>query len=256
MTASDVFRCGRIALFGIAIVAFAPAPRTPVTVYLVGDSTMADKPDPENNPERGWGQSLSLFFDSTTAIHNHAVNGRSTKSFLAEGRWDSVKRVLRPGDFVFIEFGHNDEKIEDSTRYAAADGAYRENLLRFVRDTRAARGTPVLLTPIVRRQWSADGKLADTHGRYPDAVRAVAKDQKVLLIDLERATKELLTSYGAERSKSLFVWTSEGQFPAFPAARSDNTHLSPLGARLVAELVAKRIRALGGILASHVKSSD
>ena len=243
---------GRIAVFAIALVAFVPAPRAPLTVHLVGDSTMADKPDPEHNPERGWGQALPAFFDSTTVVRNHAVNGRSTKSFIAEGRWDTVQRALRPGDYVFIQFGHNDEKVEDSTRYAAADGAYRDNLLRFVRDARAARAIPVLFTPIVRRQWSAAGQLTNTHGNYPDAVRAIAGQQNVLLIDLELLTAELLKSYGNEPSKSLFVWTTEGQFPAFPVARSDNTHLSPAGARLVAEIAAKRVRALGGPLASHV----
>ncbi|MEP6833616.1 MAG: rhamnogalacturonan acetylesterase [Gemmatimonas sp.] len=239
-------------LVTFALFAFVSAPSAPLTVYLVGDSTMADKPDPRHNPERGWGQALPAFFDSGVVVKNHAVNGRSTKSFIAESKWDSVRRVLRPGDYVFIQFGHNDEKIEDTTRYAAPNGAYRNNLLRFIRETRAARAVPVLFTPIVRRQWSATGELTNTHGEYPDAVRAVAKQQGVLLIDLEQLTAELLKVYGVEKSKALFVFTTEGQFPAFPTARSDNTHLSPAGAALVAQIAAKRVRALGGALASHV----
>lgn len=245
-------RHGRMALLAVALTAFAPVSRAPLSVYLVGDSTMADKPDPAHNPERGWGQALPAYFDSGAVVKNHAVNGRSTKSFIAEGRWDVVQRALRPGDYVFIQFGHNDEKTEDTSRYAAADGAYRQNLERFVRDARAAGAVPVLFTPIVRRQWSTAGQLTDTHGQYPAVVREVAKQQGVLLIDLEQLTAELLKSYGVEKSKSLFVWTSEGQFPAFPAARSDNTHLSPTGAALVAQIAAKHVRALGGALGSHV----
>lgn len=213
---------------------------------------MADKPDPAHNPERGWGQALPALFDSGVIVRNHAVNGRSSKSFITEGRWDTVQHALHRGDFVFIQFGHNDEKIEDTTRYAAADGAYRTNLERFIRDTRAAGATPVLFTPIVRRQWSDKGELTETHGQYPAAVRAVAKQQNVQLVDLQQLTAELLTTYGNEKSKSLFVWTTEGQFPAFPAARSDNTHLSPSGAALVAQLAAKRIRTMGGVLAEHI----
>lgn len=242
----------RIALFAIALVAFAPTPRAPISLYLVGDSTMADKPDPAHNPERGWGQSLPVFFDSGVVVKNHAVNGRSTKSFITEGKWDAVQHVLKAGDFVFIEFGHNDEKIEDTTRYAAPDGAYRTNLERFIRETRAAGATPILFTPIARRQFNDKGELTETHGLYPAAVRAVAAQQKVQLIDLGQLTGDLLKSYGNEKSKSLFVWTTEGQFPAFPTARSDNTHLSPVGAALVAELVAKQVRTLNSALAAHI----
>ena len=240
---------GRLALLALALVAFTPAPRASFTVYLVGDSTMVDKPDPTHNPERGWGLALPALFDSGVVVKKHPVNGRSARSFIAEARWNSVQHALRPGDYVFIQFGHNDEKIEDTTPYAAPDGAYRPNLERFIHDTRAARATPVLFTPIVRRQWSATGELTGTHGQYPAAVRAVAKQQGVQLIDLEQLTAEMLKSYGAEKSKSLFVWTTEGQFPAFPLARSDNTHLSPLGARLVAEIAARELR---GALGAHV----
>ena len=242
----------RVILLTAALVAFTTKVPAPITVHLIGDSTMADKPDPAHNPERGWGQSLPAYFDSGVVVVNHAVNGRSSKSFIAEARWDSVKRVLHPGDYVFIEFGHNDEKSEDSTRYAAADGAYKENLTRFIRDTRTAHATPILFTPIARRQWSDKGELTETHGQYPAAVRAVATQQGVQLIDLGQLTGELLKSYGVEKSKSLFVWTTEGQFPAFPLARSDNTHLSPAGAALVAQLAVKRVRALDGALAPHV----
>lgn len=236
------------AAFAFAIAAPAPT----LTVHLIGDSTMADKPDPAHNPERGWGQSLPMFVDSTVSVKNYAVNGRSSKSFIDEGRWTTVVSALKAGDIVVIQFGHNDEKSEDTTRYAAADGAYRENLRRFVRESRAANATPVLMTPIVRRQWSATGTLTNSHGAYPDAVRAVAAEMHVSLVDMEQLTSGLLQRYGVEGSKSLFVWTTEGQFAAFPAARQDNTHLSPDGAEDVARLAARGLRALGGTLAAHI----
>lgn len=233
----------RLAKIGLAFILALPAQPAPVSLYLIGDSTMADKPDPEHNPERGWGQALPNVLGKQVSVYNHAVNGRSSKSFLDEGRWAKVRAGLHRGDFVVIQFGHNDEKLEDTTRYAAADAAYKANLAQFVRETRLAGATPILLTPIVRRNWNASGALVDTHGKYPDAVREVAKAEQVQLIDAERLTADLLNRYGAEQSKLLFVWTTEGQFAAFPAARSDNTHLSPRGAREVAELIAKQFPA-------------
>ena len=117
-----------------------------IRIYLIGDSTMADK-SLIGNPERGWGQVFSMFFSDEVVIENHARNGRSTKSFIAEGRWKSVEEKLQPGNYVFIQFGHNDAKIEDSTRYAAARTDYRENLLRIIRETRAKKALPLLLLP-------------------------------------------------------------------------------------------------------------
>lgn len=231
----------RFAVLAFAIFAALPARHASPAVYLIGDSTVADKPDAAHNPERGWGQALPALLRKDVVVHNHAVNGRSTKSFIDEGRWETVRLQLRKGDYVLIQFGHNDEKIEDSTRYAAPNGAYRVNLERFVREARQAGATPVLITPIVRRQWSNSGELTDTHGLYPPAVREVAKAQRVLLIDLQELTAGLLKEYGVERSKQLFVWTTEGQFPAFPVARSDNTHLSPAGATAVAALVVRHL---------------
>ena len=176
----------RIQFAALALAAIVGAIAEPtVDVYLVGDSTMADKPTPETNPERGWGQLLPHFFDEHVAIHNHAVNGRSTKSFIDEGKWGAVEHALKPGDYVFIQFGHNDEKVEDSARYAAPYTAYRKNLERFVAETRAKGATPILFTPIVRRKFNAQGTLEDTHGAYPLVVREVARDLNVALVDLQ-----------------------------------------------------------------------
>ena len=156
-------------------------------VYLVGDSTCAAKELAGQNPERGWGQLFQPLFDGSVRVENHATNGRSTKSFRDEGRWAAVYDKLQPGDYVFIQFGHNDQKQNDSTRYAAPE-RYAGNLRRYVRETREKGAIPVLLTPIVRRRF-ADGLLDDTHGPYADAVRRVAAAEGTQLIDAERLTR-------------------------------------------------------------------
>src|SRR4051794_25891447 len=133
-----------------ALVAFvltlAGAAPVRTTVYMIGDSTMADRPTPERNPYRGWGQMLPQFLDDSVAVRNFAVNGRSTKSFIDEGRWTAVLAQLQPGDYVIIQFGHNDEKREDPARYTDPNGSYRDNLRRFVEETRAKGATPILCT--------------------------------------------------------------------------------------------------------------
>lgn len=223
------------------------APRAPLTVFLIGDSTMADKPDPERNPERGWGQSLPRYLGGEAAVENHARNGRSTRSFIAEGRWDSVRTRLKRGDYVLIQFGHNDQKVEDSTRYTNPYSSYRANLERFVAETRARGATPVVLSSIVRRSFSAGGALQDTHGAYPWVARAVAREAGVGFVDLQLLTEALVQRAGPERSKALYVWAGE---------RRDDTHLSPAGADSVARLAARELRRLGGPLARHVRGVD
>src|SRR4051812_27365328 len=155
-------------------------------VFMVGDSTMANKP--LDLPERGWGMALGQFLVDPAMVQNHAMNGRSTTSFIAEGRWDKVMTELQSGDFVIIQFGHNDEKKEDPKRYADPAGSFRDNLTRFITDTRAKGATPILATPVARRRFDAEGKIVDTHGAYPEAVRAVAKSTKTPLLDLTSAT--------------------------------------------------------------------
>ena len=225
-----------------------------ITVYLIGDSTMADKPDPARNPERGWGQALPRFLDGTVTVRNHAVNGRSTRSFLAEGRWDSVRVRLRKGDYVLVQFGHNDQKVEDATRYTNPYTAYRRNLERFVAETRAAGATPILLSSIVRRRFNAAGVLEDTHGVYPWVARTVARETGTPFVDHQALTEELVLRHGPEPSKALYIWVAAGQYPAFPAARQDDTHLSPAGADSVARLAAVELRRLGGELGKRVSA--
>src|SRR5215813_15672855 len=166
--------------------------RTP-RVHLAGDSTMADKPTDPPNPEHGWGQLLPKFFKDPAMIVNHAANGRSTRSFITEGRWQKLVEALQPGDWVIIQFAHNDEKI-----FPNAHGEFQDNLRRFVADVRAKKANPILATPCARRMFDEAGKLVDTHGDYPDAVRAVAAETKVPLLEMTRLTMMLEEGHGVE----------------------------------------------------------
>ena len=231
-----------IALLALAasLAAFAPQ-RRPVAVWLAGDSTMAEKL-PEKRPETGWGEMLQRFFDpARVQVHNHARNGRSTRTFISEGRWQAIVDSVRPGDYVFIEFGHNDESVEKADRYTPPAG-YRANLARMVADVRGKGGTPVLLTPVVRRRFDAAGDFRDSHGRYPDLVRAVAAGQRVALIDMHRASERVLRQYGMEDSKRLFLHLRPGENPNYPQGLDDDTHFSPLGADLMSRLAVDGIR--------------
>jgi lysophospholipase L1-like esterase len=214
-------------------------PRDP-TIYLIGDSTMADKPL-IGNPERGWGMAFPLFLKDGTRVENHARNGRSTKSFIREGRWDSVARSLAPGDFVLIQFGHNDAKESDTNRYAAPRADYRNNLLRFERETREKGGIPVLLTPVTRRKFS-QGHVVDSHTEYSAVVKEIGREESVAVIDLDSLSMDLLSRTGEEESKGLFLWLRAGVLSRVDTGKIDNTHFNSRGARAVAELVATEIR--------------
>lgn len=224
------------------------------TLHLVGDSTMADKPKEPANPETGWGQALPLLLrpEAVRAV-NYAMNGRSTKSFIDEGRWAAVVAALRPGDFVIIQFAHNDEKDQDPKRYAAPRGAYQDNLRRFVRETRERGATPILATPVARRKWSAAGELVETHGDYPAAVRAVAAEEKVPLLEMNLLTAELERAHGVEGSKRLHLHYVAGIQPRWPEGVKDDTHFSEYGAARVAALAVQEWLRLGLPAAEWVK---
>lgn len=213
------------------------------TLFLAGDSTMADKPDLAL-PERGWGQLFRALVRPQMRLENLAVNGRSTKSFRDEGRWDALLESLSPGDWVVIQFGHNDEKNQDPARFTEPDGEYRSNLERFVRETRARGGHPVLATPVVRRRFDEAGAFQDSHGDYPRVVREVAAEEGVPLLEMEDRTRELETRFGDEGSRALHLHFEPGEHLQLPAGRHDDTHYSELGARLVAELAAREMARL------------
>jgi len=230
------------------------APGTPEPrLHLIGDSTMADKPTDPPNPEHGWGQMLPAFFRDPAMVVNHAVNGRSTKSFIDEGRWQQVLAELRPGDYVLIQFGHNDEKTGDPKRGTTPYGTYADNLRRFIRETRARGATPLLATPVARRKWDAQGRLVDTHGEFPDAMRRVALEEHVPLLELQKLTAEMEEQAGVEGSKKIHLWIKPGEYARLPDGRQDDTHYSEYGATRVAELAVQEMRRLGLPLAAWLK---
>jgi lysophospholipase L1-like esterase len=213
-----------------------------VTLYLAGDSTMAAKL-PEKRPETGWGEAFQPCVSPTMVrVENRAKNGRSTRTFITEGLWRAIADSLRAGDYVFIQFGHNDESKEKGDRYTPPTD-YRANLNLFVDETRAKGATPVLLTPVMRRRFDPAGKVADTHGEYPDIVRAVAAERGVALIDMHRASAGVLERYGPDSSRALFLQLEAGAHPNYPGGVVDNTHFSPRGALVMAGLVVDALRA-------------
>lgn len=223
------------------------------TIYCIGDSTMANKKDPDRNPEHGWAQVLQPFFKDNIIIENKAVNGRSTKSFLSENRWDSICKKLKKGDYVLIQFGHNDEKTEDPQRYTNPHTSYRYNLIRFVKETREKGAYPILLTSIARRNFNEKGVLLPTHGDYPLETRLVAQEYKVPLIDLEYHTELLEQSYGPEKSKQLHLHFKAGENPYYKEDKNDDTHLSLKGATEIAQIVINQIKLLEDILLSKLQ---
>ncbi|TGE25830.1 rhamnogalacturonan acetylesterase [Hymenobacter aquaticus] len=228
-------------LLVLLLLAFTGAPPKKIRLYLVGDSTIAQKIR-QTFPETGWGMPLPTFFDSTVVVDNRAQNGRSTRTFLAENRWQPIVDALQEGDYVFIQFGHNDEAQDKPDRYVApAD--YRRNLVKFVQETRGKKAYPVLITPVTRRKFDKEGKIMETHVAYSAATMDVARELKVPLIDLDRMSRELLQKYGADQSKQLFLQLEPGDHPNYPAGRNDNTHFSELGARKMAQLVVSQVIA-------------
>ena len=225
------------------------------TIFLIGDSTMANKPLIPENPERGWGQMLPPYFKAGVRVENHAMNGRSSKSFRDEGRWQAVENLLKPGDWVVIQFGHNDEKDKDATRYSAPFGGFKTNLAQYVLAARAHGANPVLATPTARRKFDESGKLLDTHGDYVKAVREVAAEQGVPLIDLNQRSDELLRREGPELSKKIYIWVTAEEYPALPKGRQDDTHFCAYGASRMCDLAVDEIKANVPQLARFLNTS-
>jgi lysophospholipase L1-like esterase len=231
-----------------AIFCIAAATGGRTRILLIGDSTMADKPL-TGNPERGWGQLLPRFFDTDVTVRNFARNGRSTKSFIAEGLWEKVCTEMKPGDYLLIQFGHNDSKKEDTSRYAEPHSLYKENLRMFVRTAREKGVVPVLLTPVNRRKFDKKGVLVDTHGDFPAVVREVAAEENVPLIDVHKMSAAAFQNFGVDSSKDIFLWTKPGEYSARPDGTEDNTHFGIYGATIVARMVVDGMKELA--VSSH-----
>jgi lysophospholipase L1-like esterase len=237
-----------VALLAATATASAAEPARPATVWLAGDSTIAAK-RPQKRPETGWGEALEpLFRQGTVIVDNRAMNGRSTRTFIEEGRWQALVDALRAGDHVLLQFGHNDASAGKPDRYTPPDD-YRRNLERFVADVRAEGATPVLLTPVARRRFDASGVLQDSHGVYPAIVREVARRHDVALVDLQRSSERILREAGAEGAKRYYLWLAPGESPNYPQGLSDDTHFSPEGAIRMAAAVADDLRTSGSPLA-------
>lgn len=247
-----MIKCKSICLLVLAglLISFIKIQR--ITIYTIGDSTMANKGILKNNPERGWGQVLSQFFDDHVRIDNWAKNGRSSKSFMDEGLWKGVLEKLKPGDYVFIQFGHNDSKL-DSALHTDPRTTYRMNLIKYVTETRAKGACPVLLTSIVRRKFDMNGKLQDTHGDYIVVVRELAREMNVPLIDMERKSRNLVEQLCSESSKKLYMWLKPGVSEMYPEGLKDDTHFCEYGAVKMASLAVEGIKELKLEIADYIK---
>ena len=234
----------------------------PVTVFMIGDSTMANKDTTGGKQERGWGMMLQQFFKEGVIVDNHAMNGRSSKSFIDEGRWNAVLEKIKPGDYVIIQFGHNDEKPAVD-RHTEPGTTFDANLKRFVIESRAKGGIPILCNAVVRRNFyrqvdsSVDDEslrnttyedekvnsdtLVDTHGAYLLSPRNVAREYHVPFIDANRITHDLEQGMGIEGSRKLHMWFKPGEHPSMPNGRKDNTHYNIYGGTIVAALLAEEI---------------
>lgn len=219
-------------------------------IFIAGDSTASIK-ETKAFPETGWGMPFTVFWDSSIRVENRARNGRSTKSFIGEGLWQQLINDVSAGDYVLIQFGHNDESPDKKERYATPD-TFCMNLTRFVTETRAKNATPVLFTPVSRRRFDSSGNVVETHKAYSALVKQVAIKEKVLFFDLDSASRVLYQQFGKENSKWLFMQLKKGEHPNYPDGRDDNTHFSELGARLVAEQILQFLRAEIPELAGHI----
>ena len=248
-----------------------------ITVFMIGDSTMANKPLKDENQERGWGQMLPMMLQGKIKVNNHAVNGRSSRSFINEGRWDKVIEKIRPGDYLVIEFGHNDEKPGEK-RHTDPGSTFDDNLRMFAQKALEKGATPILMNSIVRRNFpanvtekaedrddnppSATGPtknkeegdiLVDTHGAYLISPRNVAEELGVPFVDLNALTHNLVQSLGREKSKELFMWIPANTYKFCPDGKIDNTHLNIYGGKVVAAIAAKAMVETVPALKPYVK---
>jgi lysophospholipase L1-like esterase len=213
-----------------------------IKIFLAGDSTMSIK-EPKAFPETGWGMPFVHFWDSSVTVVNRAKNGRSTKTFISEGLWKSIYDEMKEGDYVFIQFGHNDEAKDKGERYATPD-TFKMNLTRFIKDAREKKATPILLTPVSRRKFDKEGNAIATHEQYSALVKEVVKETNVLFIDLDEKSRALYQRFGMETSKLFFLQLQPGEHPNYPDGKTDNTHFTEMGARLIAQLVLQELKAL------------
>lgn len=218
-------------------------------IFWAGDSTVKQN-FYMSFPQTGIGQAYGLFLKKKIKVENYAENGRSTKSFIDEGRLELIDKEIKEGDFLYIQFGHNDEK-PDEARYTDSFGTYQENLRKFVDVARKHKAYPLLITPLYRRLFNEDKKtlIEGTHLDYPDAMIALAKELDVPVIDLCSLSKKKIEEAGFEESKKWFIHVPAGIYPNFPDGKEDNTHLQYEGAYVFGQIIANEVEKLGGVYA-------
>ncbi len=223
----------------VIICGFTFKPADKITIWMMGDSTMSIKKK-EAYPEAGWGMPFANYWDTTVDVQNTAQNGRSTKSFISESRWKPIENGMKKGDYLLIQFGHNDE-VPTKKSYTTPT-EFTANLTAFVKAAKEKGATPVLITPVARRKFDSTGVLQNTHKQYSQLVREVATAQKVVLIDLDAKSQALYKQLGPENSKHLLLHLAPGQNPNHPTGKEDDTHFNEYGARLMAEIVMNDIK--------------
>jgi lysophospholipase L1-like esterase len=229
-------------VFFTTLLAFTLPPKKKIKVYMIGDSTMCEY-EAKRQPLTGWGMPFKYFFDSTVQTDNRARGGRSTRTFISEGRWQPIADSLEEGDYVLMQFGHNDEAKEEKykDRYTPVPD-YRTNLIKFIKETRARNAIPVIITPVSRMRFDKEGRQEETHTEYTAACYAVAKEYKVPLVDLDKMSRDLYTRLGPVGTKLLFMQLEPGENPSYPEGQKDNTHFNEYGARRIAELVLQGLK--------------
>ncbi|WP_051633755.1 rhamnogalacturonan acetylesterase [Bacillus sp. UNC41MFS5] len=212
-----------------------------ITVYLAGDSTVSNYSS-SLAPRAGWGQVINQYFDDTVVVKNLASPGRSSKSFIDEGRLDSILKQIQKGDYLFIQFGHNDEKINDPNRYTEPYSTYKSYLKQYINGARAKGAIPVLVTPVERRSFTDEGRARHSHGKYPMAMMELGIEEHVSVVDLTAKSNVLFQELGPERSKGIVLWLKPGANKNYPNGVQDNTHFQITGAKEIARLVVEGIK--------------
>lgn len=220
------------------------------TIYIAGDSTVVDQ---TKEPWAAWGQMLPLFFGSQISIANEAESGETIRSFVTEHRLEKIMSTIRPGDYLMIQFGHNDQKLGNG--YVPAHTDFETYLLRYITEARSHGATPILVTPMNRRDFDANGKIVQTLGDYPEAMREVAEQQKVPLIDLNVLSKKLFEAMGETGTLHAFVHYPAHSFPNQPEELADNTHFNAYGAYELARAIVQSMREQRLPLARYLKSA-
>ncbi|WP_238598903.1 rhamnogalacturonan acetylesterase [Saccharothrix sp. ALI-22-I] len=236
----------------MAVTVAGASAAAPVRVYIAGDSTGSTYVS-SLAPRTGWGQALPVFLTSKAVAVNVAKSGASSKSFIDLGRLDHILGLIKSGDYLLISFGHNDEKIEDPTRYTEPSTTYKSYLSQYIDKSRAKGAIPILITPVERRRFTSAGVASPSHGAYPAAMRELAAAKGVPLIDLTASSMALWNREGVEGTKKHFMHLAAGQYPNYPDGIQDNTHFQAFGAIEVARLIATALRNQGALPSTYLR---